>query len=106
VGVVATKAPSPHAIEPVANATSQDNVIMKAKLAIVVLGALVLIANGANAQHRTGNPTHVRYPSHASAPSYGLQYQSSGSIFESYSQGRQSYPNPDRELYVNRSCCS
>jgi hypothetical protein len=89
-----------------ADAASQDSVIMNAKLAIIVLGALALVPDGANAQHRTGSPIHVRHPSRASAPTHGLQYQSSGSVYESYAQGRQSYPNPDRELYVNRSCCS
>jgi hypothetical protein len=83
-----------------AEAASQDNVIMKAKLAIIILGALVLMANGANAQHRTGSQTHVRHLSRETP-----QYQSSGGLYESYSQGRQSYPNPDRELNVNRSCC-
>jgi hypothetical protein len=84
---------------------------MKAKLAIIILGALVLMANGANAQHRTGSQTHVRHPSGTFEQAYGharretSQYQSSGGLYDSYSQGHQSYPNPDRELYVNRSCC-
>jgi hypothetical protein len=34
---------------------------MKAKLAVIALGALVLMADGANAQHRTGRQTHVRH---------------------------------------------
>jgi hypothetical protein len=79
-------------------AASQDNVIMKAKLAIIILGALVLTANGANAQHRTDHHGYTR----GETP----QYQSSGGLYDSFSQGQQSYPNPDRELYVNRSCCS
>jgi hypothetical protein len=62
---------------------------MKAKLPIIALGALVLMANGANALHRTsGHPRGTP------------QYPSSGGLYESYSQGHQSYPNPDRELYV------
>jgi hypothetical protein len=36
---------------------------MKAKLAVIALGALVLMANGANAQHRTSGQTHVRHAS-------------------------------------------
>ena len=71
---------------------------MKAKLAIIILGALVLMANGANAQHRTDRHGYAR----GETP----QYQSSGGLYGSFSQGQQSYPNPDRELYVNRSCCS
>jgi hypothetical protein len=79
---------------------------MKPKLAIALLGALVLIAIGTNVQARSGSPIHIHHLFRGSAPTFGLQYQSSGSTYESYSQGRQSYPNPDRELYVNRSCCS
>jgi hypothetical protein len=45
---------------------------MKAKLAVIVLGALVLMANGANAQHRTGSQTRVRHPSRILAHSYGV----------------------------------
>jgi hypothetical protein len=80
---------------------------MKAKLAIIIFGALVLMANGANAQHRASGQTHVRHLSRTSrqADGYGRretpQYQSSEGLYESYSQGHQSYPNPDRELYVN-----
>jgi hypothetical protein len=51
---------SSHTIEPAAGVASQDNVIMKAKLAIIILGVLVLTANGANAQHRTGGQTHLQ----------------------------------------------
>jgi hypothetical protein len=101
-----------HGIEPVAEAASPDNVIMKAGLAIIILGVLVLTANGANAQHRTGGQTHVRHLSRTFEQAYGHerreapQYQSSGGLYDSLSQGDQSYPNPDRELYVNRSCCT
>jgi hypothetical protein len=109
--LTSSHAPLPLAIEPVAEAVLQDDVIMKAKLTIVILGAS-LIANGANAQHGTGGQTHVRHLSHpleqtyASARREPPRYQSSGGIYESFSQGHQPYPNPDRELYVNRSCCS
>jgi hypothetical protein len=81
----------------VAEAASRDNVIVKAKLAIIVLGALVLMANGANAQHRNYSHGHAR----GETP----QYQSSGGLYDSLSGGHQPYPNPDRELYVNRTCC-
>jgi hypothetical protein len=33
---------------------------MNAKLAVIALGTLVLMADGASAQHRTGSQTHVR----------------------------------------------
>jgi hypothetical protein len=71
---------------------------MKAKLAIVALGALVLMAPSANAQHRNH--------SHGYARGETPQYQSSGGVYESFSEGHQPYANPDRELYVNRSCCN
>jgi hypothetical protein len=70
---------------------------MKAKLAIVVLGALALMANDASAKSRTANRPQARIQT---------QNPSSGGLYGSFSQGQQSYPNPDRELYVNRSCCS
>jgi hypothetical protein len=44
---------------------------MKAKLAVIALGALVLMANGANAQHRTGGQTHVRHSSRIFGQAYG-----------------------------------
>jgi hypothetical protein len=80
---------------------------MKAKLVIIAFGALVLMANGANAQHRTSSQTNVRHLSHTFGQAYGYapreapKYQSSGGIYKSYSQGIQSYTyildsNPDR----------
>jgi hypothetical protein len=101
-----------HAIKPAQKVASQDNVIMKAKLAIIILGVLVLTANGANAQHRTGGHTHVRHLSRTFGQAYGYvgretpQYQSSQGLYGSLSQGVQSYPNPDRELYVNRTAAT
>jgi hypothetical protein len=76
----------------------QRIVIMKTRLLIVIFGALVLMANGANAQHRNH--------SHGRARGETLQYQSSGDVYESFSEGHQPYANPDRELYVNRTCCN
>jgi hypothetical protein len=75
-----------------------DNVIMKTKLAILIFGALVLMANDANARH--GNYSHEY------ARGETPQYQSSGDVYESFSEGHQPYANPDRELYVNRTCCN
>jgi hypothetical protein len=70
----------------------EDIVIMKAMLTILVLASLALMASGADAQKRS------RY-SRGETP----QYQSSGGLYDSLSQGRQSYPNYDRETNVNRS---
>ena len=44
---------------------------MKAKLAIIALGALVLMAPGANAQHRIGSQTHVRHLSRTFGQAHG-----------------------------------
>jgi hypothetical protein len=76
----------------------QRIVIVKTKLVIVIFGALVLMANGANAEHRNH--------SHGYARGETPQYQSSGDVYESFSEGHQPYANPDRELYVNRTCCN
>jgi hypothetical protein len=78
---------------------------MRAKLAVIALGALVLMANGANAQHRTSGQPHVRHLSRIFRQAYGYasrempQYQSSGDVYAPYSQGSRSYPNPDRGPY-------
>jgi|HubBroStandDraft_1064217.scaffolds.fasta_scaffold1384001_1 hypothetical protein len=79
---------------------------MKAKLAIIAFGALVLMVNGANAQHRTSSQTNVPLSrtfgqAYGYAPREAPQYQSSGGIYKLYSRGIQSYPyiqdsNPDR----------
>jgi hypothetical protein len=84
---------------------------MNGRLAIIILGALVVMVNCADAQHRTGGQTNVRHQPRTSGQAYAHarretpQYRSLGGLYESYSQGSQPYPNPDRELYVNRTCC-
>jgi hypothetical protein len=65
---------------------------MKATMAILVLGSLALMASSADA------PKRSRY-SRGETP----QYQRSGGLYDSLAQGHQSYPNYDRETYVNRS---
>jgi hypothetical protein len=44
---------------------------MKAKLALIALGALVLMAPGADAQQRIGSQTHVRHLSRTFGQAYG-----------------------------------
>ena len=78
-------------------AASEDIVIMKATPAILVLASLVLaslalMASSADAQKRSRH-------SRGETP----QPQLSGGLYDSLSQGHQSYPNYDRETYVNRS---
>jgi hypothetical protein len=73
---------------------------VKTKLAIVVLGALALMANSADARTRTDGHGYTR------GETQYQQHQSPGDLYGSFSQGQQPYANPDRELYVNRSCCN
>jgi hypothetical protein len=71
---------------------------MKAKLAVIAFGALALMANGANAQHRTSGQTHVRHLSRTFGQAYGY-VPSEAPQYQSNSQGIQLYPNPDRGPY-------
>jgi hypothetical protein len=71
---------------------------MKAKLVVIALGALALMANAANAQHRTSGQTHVRHLSRTFGQAYGY-VPSEAPQYQSNSQGLQSYPNPDRGPY-------
>jgi hypothetical protein len=65
--------------------------------AAIGAGSLVLAASETDAQVRTG----ARHSPHRPADGYvQRQAPSSTEPYESYSQGRQSYPNPDREYYV------
>lgn len=78
---------------------------MRTKLAIIVFGAFALLANGAVAQQRTNSQPHAWHLSRMSGHAYGYapqelrRYRSSVGVYESYSQGRQSYSNPDRGPY-------
>jgi hypothetical protein len=78
---------------------------MKAKLAVIAFSALVLITNEANAQHRTKGQTRGWRPLPMFEQSYGYVPQlraghhSPPGVYESYSLGGQSYPNPDRGPY-------
>ena len=83
---------------------------MQPKLAVIALAALVLSVGGANAQHRTSTP--VRHGSHIFERTYGYasrepsQAHSLRDVYESTSQGHQSFPNPDRDYYgPNVNCC-
>jgi hypothetical protein len=68
---------------------------MRAKLAVIALCALVLMANGANAQHRTSSQTHVRHLSHIFGQTYGnAPRQAPRDVYESNSQ----------EIYDDPSC--
>jgi hypothetical protein len=69
---------------------------MKTLVAIVALSAVV------------AGPAFAQPPSR----NHAFHQQSSSTVhlnrsspYQSDAQGNQPYPNPDRELYVNRSCC-
>jgi hypothetical protein len=60
--------------------------------AVMAAGLLVVAADAASAAaKRTRHDRVIGQPS--------LQYAPSD-VYESFSQGRQSYPNPDRQFYV------
>jgi hypothetical protein len=69
---------------------------MKTLVAIVALSAVV--AGPAFAQAPSRN--HAFH--HQSSSTVHLNHSN---LYQSDAQGNQPYPNPDRELYVNRSCC-
>jgi hypothetical protein len=80
----------------------RSKVIMKAKVAIIAFGALVLITNEANAQHRTKSgwrPLRMVEQSYGYVPQSRAGHRWPPGVYESYSLGRQSYPNPDRGPY-------
>jgi hypothetical protein len=77
---------------------------MRAKQAFIVLGALMLMANGANAQHRTGSQTHVRNLSRVFEQAYGYAppqmqpFQSSSGVYGAYPRPSNNNLNPDFQL--------
>jgi hypothetical protein len=55
---------------------------MKARLAVIAVGALVLMANGANARHRTTGQAHIRHLLRSGhAYGYASREASPGGIF-------------------------
>jgi hypothetical protein len=90
---------------PVIATKSEEKIMMNAKLSIIAIGALVLMANGANAQQLANSRANIRHVSRMFVQPYEYvsqkvpRYQSSVGVYGSYSQGRQSYPNPDRGPY-------
>jgi hypothetical protein len=76
---------------------------MSAKQVFIVLGALMLMANGANAQHRSGGQAHVRNLSRVFEQAYGYappemrQFPSSSSVYGSYPRPNNNL-NPDFQL--------
>ena len=69
---------------------------MKRLAVVFVLGALALATYGASAESH--------YHAHPSANTYGHGQNRFQNVFESNAQGRQSYPNPDRDLPQSCGC--
>jgi hypothetical protein len=75
---------------------------MKTKLAFIVFGALGLTAFGATAQAKPHTAVQLRDLSRQGAATAQVRVPSlppTGKVYESYSLGRQAYPNPDRGPY-------
>jgi hypothetical protein len=75
---------------------------MKTKLAFIILGALALTAFGATVQAKPHGAVQLRDLSRQAAANAQIRVPSlptAGNVYESYSLGRQSYPNPDRGPY-------
>jgi hypothetical protein len=78
---------------------------MKTKLAVIAIGALALMTSEASARHQTSAQTLARHPARTLGQANGHvsqqmpRFPSSKDIHQSYSQGYQLYPNPDRGPY-------
>jgi hypothetical protein len=66
---------------------------MKAKLAVIAIGALVLMANEASARHQTSAPRSVRHPPRL----FGQAMRLTPQFY--HQKTFTSYPNPDRGPY-------
>ena len=68
---------------------------MKQFITALALAALMASPVVAAAKHRNAAATRVDQFSRS-----GVEPLNRDDLYQSYSQGHQSYPNPDRELYV------
>jgi hypothetical protein len=83
---------APHFYDP-----GKEKIVMKKLLAIVALGTVTAL---------TASPTFAAAKNYYGTPERPAVEQSNRSnLYQSDAEGNQPYPNPDRELYVNRSCC-
>jgi hypothetical protein len=80
--------PSPEGSDPEKNA-------MKKLFAIVAMAGVAAL---------TANPVFAALKHRAERPA-AVERANRSNLYQSDAQGNQPYPNPDRELYVNRSCC-
>jgi hypothetical protein len=76
----------------------------------IATAAVLLTASAASAEHRASGRAGVRHLPHAFERTYGYvprqvpgqapRYGSHTGVFSSDAQGRQSYPNPDRDFSI------
>jgi hypothetical protein len=74
------------------NVARTERIVMKKLLAIAALGTAVALTAStafAAARHHNGAPERP-----------AVERSNRSNLYQSDSQGNQSYPNPDRELYV------
>jgi hypothetical protein len=68
---------------------------------VIATSAILLMANGAGAQHRAAGHTSVAHPLRAfDFPRQMQRYNSHSDVYSSESQGPQSFPNPDRDFSI------
>jgi hypothetical protein len=70
------------------------------KIVMVKLFAIVAVATVATL---TASPVFAAVKHRAERPT--VERTNRSNLYQSDAQGNQPYSNPDRELYVNRSCC-
>ncbi len=74
--------------------------------AAIAIGALLLMANEASAQHRADSHTNGRHRLRTFEPTYGYvlrqvpRYDAAGDVYFSNSLGYQPFPNPDRDFSI------
>jgi hypothetical protein len=72
----------------------------------MAIAAVLLTASAARAEHRASGRAGVRHLPHAygnvprQVPGQAPRYGSHTDVFSSDAQGRQSYPNPDRDFSI------
>jgi len=73
---------------------------------VIATSAMLLIASGASAQHGAAGHASITHQPRAFERTYGYfrhqipQYNSHADVYSSFSQGPQSFPNPDRDFSI------
>jgi hypothetical protein len=77
------------------NGSDPEKSAMKKLFAILAIASVAAL---------TANPVFAAVKHRAERPT-AVERVNRSNVYQSDAQGNQPYPNPDRELYVNRSCC-